>query len=108
MPEAVVHPVTTGGVITIAVAGALDIATIDLVERHIRHALSCDNHIPPATLILDLGKVSFMGSPGLHLLLGLRATTRELGTRLVLRGAGRRAIIQPLTVTGLLDLFVLE
>ena len=109
MPEATVYPATTkGSVVTIAVAGALDMATIDLVERHIQHALSCVNHSPPARLVLDLNKVTFMGSAGLHLLLGVRATVRELGTQLVLRGAGRPVIAQPLRVTGLLDLFVIE
>lgn len=108
MPEATVHPATTGDTISIAVAGDLDMATIDLVERHIRHALSCVNHGPPARLVLDLHLVTFFGSSGLHMLLGLRATARELGTQLVIRGAERRMIARTLEATGLRDLFVLE
>lgn len=104
----VVHPATTKDTITIAVAGALDLATIDLVERHIEHALSCVNHSPPARLVLDLHKVTYMGSAGLHLLLSLRATARELGTQLVIRGARHQVIAHPLRVSGLADLFVIE
>jgi anti-anti-sigma factor len=103
----VVHicPTVEGSTTTVAIMGDLDIATADLVKRHILHALS---HPPPTRLILDLNQVTFIGSSGLSLLLATRAMAHAVGTALILRGASRRLIQRPLQITGLIDLFVVE
>ena len=96
------EPVTS---VSIAVAGELDLSTIDSVRQHIRRTLDGTS---PDRIILDLSQVTFMGSIGLALLLELRDTCSEQKTVLVLRGAKRRVIARPLEVTGLTHLFVLE
>jgi anti-sigma B factor antagonist len=109
MPPLHVHdPHIEDGTTTIAVAGDLDMATVDLLRRHIVHALCPDNAPPPAKLVLDLDKVTFLGSVGLALLTDVRRDSQRQGTALALRGARHRTVLRPLEVTGLAALFVLE
>lgn len=103
-PEGLDLPTRDQNTTAIAIAGDIDMSTAGIVRSHLEHALRS----PPAKLVLDLGKVTFLGSEGLALLLDLRTTTTEKGTELVLRGAKRRVIYRPLQVTGLVDMFVIE
>ena len=56
-------------------------------------------------VVLDLGRVTLLGSPGLDLLRRLRRRCRVDGGHLVLVGAGHPAVHRPLRISGLLPLF---
>ena len=58
----------------------------------------------PRELVLDLSAVEFLGSAGLAALVDAQklARDRNIGLRLI---AATRAVLRPLQVTGLIDLF---
>jgi len=59
----------------------------------------------PERLIVDLSRVSFMGSTALAVLINIRHMADQQSTRFQLRGTDRRPVAAPLRVTGLDHLF---
>jgi anti-sigma B factor antagonist len=90
--------------LTIAMAGELDLMTTALLLDRVNYGL----RQRPRRLILDLSAVDFLGSTGISALLDIRDRAHRTGASLMLRGAYRRVIDQPLRVTGVLDLFIIE
>lgn len=58
-----------------------------------------------ARILVDLSRVTLLGSAALHALQQLRRRCRVQNIRLVLIGAGHPAVHRPLRITGLLPLF---
>jgi anti-sigma B factor antagonist len=85
------------GVVVLNVAGEVDLLTATALGERIRE------HLVPGTrvLILDLGKVSFLGSAGLAEIVA----AGQAGATTVVLVATNRAVLRPLDVTGLLSLF---
>lgn len=91
-----------GDTTVIRVAGEVDIASTEEFLALASNALARCRH-----LRLDLGDVSFMDSSGLGILLRIRRSALDAGTRLTLAslGAGTHRILQ---VTGVHQLFEVE
>lgn len=89
---------------TVAVIGAIDIATTHLFEQHVRHALNRK----PGCLVLDLSAVTFLSAVGLGVLSRARVIANQQGTVLVLRGTNRRCVAKPLETSGLQSLFLID
>lgn len=90
------------GVCVVAVDGELDMLTASLLDACIREQLAA----APTHLILDLQPVRFLGSSGLHCLLQARELAQQIpGTQLHLTGLVNRAVVRPLKVAALLELF---
>lgn len=93
------HP-DVHGVVMIAVRGEVDLSTSTLLQdallAHLRHASS--------PLVLDLTDVGFFGASGLSVLVTAREAAVAAGIRLCVV-ANSRAVLRPLTVTGLDRLF---
>ncbi|MEU6782855.1 STAS domain-containing protein [Nonomuraea angiospora] len=81
----------------ITVTGEVDATNIAQLETYVTKKIVLDE-----PLVLDLGKLTFMGSAGLHVLLRLNATQREHGTSLHL-AAVSGAPARVLYTTGLWD-----
>lgn len=88
------------GTCTLRVVGEIDLATSPVLRSHGMEQLMR----APRLLVLDLGRVDFLGSSGLAVLVELRsaAQQRDIGLRLVTTS---RAVLRPLVVTGLIELF---
>lgn len=86
---------------TLAVMGAVDMATANLLRRHALNALERK----PPRLVLDLCQVNFLGSTGLALLMEIRQLAEKQGTTLLIRARGHRIVMRPLEATGLVHLF---
>jgi anti-anti-sigma factor len=67
------------GALTIVVSGELDMATVPKVERELRGAESERGQV-----ILDLRRLEFIDSSGLHLIIAAHTRIREAGGRLVI------------------------
>lgn len=93
------------GRLTLRVAGELDHATVPLLREHLLPALAA-----PGTgdVLVDLTGVSFLNAGGLAVLADARERAEVAGVRLALRCGSRRAVLRPLQITGLLDLFDLD
>jgi len=89
---------------TVAVTGAVDLATAHLFEQHIFSALSRR----PSCLVIDLNAVTFLGSMGLSVLLQARMVAEQQDTVLVLRGARHRRVALPLKIMGVWSMFLIE
>ena len=103
-PEVDLSRVVDGTIVTIAVAGDIDLTTAAIIRRHLEHTFRSS----PSRLIIDLTKVTFLGSEGVALLIELHKVATALGTVVVLRGTTRRVTHQILRVTGLASMFVVE
>jgi anti-sigma B factor antagonist len=88
------------GVVTLVAVGEVDMFTASLLGSSIRSQLEGQ----PRELVLDLSAVEFLGSAGLAALVDAQklARDRNVGLRLI---AATRAVIRPLQVTGLIELF---
>jgi anti-sigma B factor antagonist len=75
--------------------GELDIATAPALERDLMAAEQTDAN----TIVLDLGRLSFMDSSGVHLLLHAHGRSATTGNRLRLLG-GSAAVRRTLLLTG--------
>ncbi|WP_218920597.1 STAS domain-containing protein [Lentzea guizhouensis] len=64
----------------ITVAGEVDLSTADLVWNEVHAQLAAR----PGVLVLDLSKVDFIGSAGLHVLIHSHTEATGNGTRLAL------------------------
>ncbi len=87
--------------VRVSLAGELDLATAARVERALHEAESRF----PTLLIVDLRRLEFMNSTGLHLLFKATQRACDQGRRLVLV-RGPRAVQMVFNVTGLDDWFV--
>ncbi|QQQ78602.1 STAS domain-containing protein [Saccharothrix sp. 6-C] len=90
------------GVVVVAVAGELDMATVPEVEQYVRDRLGDASRV----LVLDLSGVTFLGSTGINLLIALRAACDEAGVALRLV-ATTKAVLHPLELTDLTDHFTI-
>ncbi|MFE2754667.1 STAS domain-containing protein [Actinosynnema sp. NPDC059335] len=92
----------SAGVVVVAVAGELDMATTPAVEGHVRAVLGR----PVRVLVLDLSGVTFLGSTGINMLIALRAAcvAEDTALRLVVT---TKVVRQPLQLTGLVDRFTI-
>jgi anti-sigma B factor antagonist len=94
--------VDENGTVTLVLVGDVDTYTAPLLRGSIADQLEGQ----PRELVLDLSAVDFLGSAGLAALLETRQLTgdRNITLRLIATG---RAVMRPLEVTGLIDLFSL-
>ncbi|GAA3440044.1 STAS domain-containing protein [Kutzneria kofuensis] len=84
-----------GPVMVVRVTGELDMASEDLLRRHLTEAMAAE----PETLVLDLTGVTFFASAGLHVLVDVQhdATAKGLDLRVV---ADSRIVLRPMEITG--------
>jgi anti-anti-sigma factor len=95
--------VTEDGTVRIALEGELDLAG----ARQLEESLAAAEKEAPARLIVDLGRLAFIDSTGLRLLLQADARARERGCEMLLR-PGEPAVQRALEVTGALTLLRFE
>ena len=77
---------TTGRLITLIVTGELDLVSSPVLERELEKAYGLDAD----AILIDLRRLAFMDSTGLHLLVKAHRRAEEAGRRLALtRGANR-------------------
>jgi anti-sigma B factor antagonist len=88
------------GVVVVAVAGELDMATVPVAEEVVLRRLRAGVR----TLVLDLTGVTFLGSTGINLLITLRNACEGTGTALRLV-ASSKVVLRPLEVTDLIGQF---
>lgn len=88
------------GTVVLAVRGEVDLCTSPLLRDRLLE------HLRPACprLVVDLTEVSFFGAAGLTVLVTVRKAAEAAGIRMCLV-ARTRAVLQPLTLTGLADVF---
>ena len=90
----------TPTVAVLRVSGDVDSSTVDRV----RSALDAAVAAGAVDVVLDLAPVAFLGSAGLAMLVEQRTAATTRGGRLRLAGPSR-AVLRPLGLTGLLELF---
>lgn len=83
--------------ILVAPSGELDLATAPIVERELRRAEESHDYV-----VLDLGKVSFIDSAGLAMILAAGRRIRELSRRFVAIDCHRQ-IQRLFELTGVVD-----
>lgn len=88
-----------GDVHTIALAGELDLATAERVERELRRVESTDAR----SIVVDLSALAFMDSTGIRILVAADRRSRADSERLALR-RGPAAVQRVIELTGLTDL----
>ncbi|KAA2258126.1 STAS domain-containing protein [Solihabitans fulvus] len=90
--------------VVVAVAGEVDMNTIDQVRTGLSEATGS----PAATLaVVDLTKVTFLGSVGLSALVEASEAGEQTGCRLIIV-ADQHAVLRPLEATGLAEHFVIH
>lgn len=87
----------------VLVEGEVDCSTAPQLSACIDSLLSA----APAEVVIDLTRVSFLDSAGLHALVSANGRARELGVRLRVL-VGTRAVERPIQVTGLWDVLGVE
>jgi len=87
-------------VLTLALAGELDVGTQATTSALIEEALKA----APSVLVLDLREVDFLGSTGLSVLIEAQRAAEARNTVICLV-ANRRATLLPLELTGLTTMF---
>ncbi len=83
---------------TIRAAGQLDANTARLLDDQL-HAAE-EAVVPPAPVVLDLTRLTFLGSPGMAILLDHHERCAALGSSLQIVTGGR-AVLRPLSITHL-------
>jgi anti-sigma B factor antagonist len=83
---------------TVKAAGQLDATTAGLLEHELEAAEAAV--APPTPVVLDLTQVTFLGSPGLAILLDHHRRCAALGSSLQIVTGGR-AVTRPLWITHL-------
>jgi anti-sigma B factor antagonist len=68
-----------GGVMTVALVGEFDLAAAPDIEAAVRCAEAL-----AACVVVDLGRVEFLDSTGLHVLLAATARARQRGAQVVI------------------------
>ncbi|GAB3347589.1 STAS domain-containing protein [Modestobacter lapidis] len=89
------------GRVVVEVVGEIDQQTVPLLEACLH---TQTGRRGPRTLVVDLTGVSFFGGTGLAALARARKHCLTRGGRLVVRCAGRRAVLRPLHLAGLASL----
>jgi anti-sigma B factor antagonist len=89
-----------GDAVVVRVSGELDLSTADVAEAELGQAVGSG---APA-VIVDLDRVSFLGSTGLRVLLTARDRANDSGVDLRLVG-DQRVVLRPLQVSGLMPAF---
>lgn len=92
----------SAGVVVVAVAGELDMATAPVVDEYVRRRLGGVSR----ALVLDLSGVTFLGSTGINLLIALGTECEAVGAELRLV-ATTKAVLHPLELTDLTDHFTI-
>ena len=88
------------GEVRLALAGELDLATVDRLHQHVKQEMIADR--PPRRLVIDLAEVTFCDSTGLGALLNAQTMAAEHGTTLwVINASGMTRRV--LRATGLQD-----
>lgn len=98
-----IESVTDDGTVSIALDGELDLAG----ARQLEDSLAAAEREQPKCLIVDLGRLAFIDSTGLRLLLQADARSRERGCEMLLR-PGEPAVQRVFEVTGALGLLHFE
>jgi anti-sigma B factor antagonist len=98
-----ISSVVEDGTVSLALEGELDLAGASQMEE----SLAAAERESPLRLIVDLGRLAFMDSTGLRLLLQADARARERGCELVLR-PGEPAVQRVFEVTGALAVLRFE
>jgi anti-anti-sigma factor len=86
------------GTVQVTLAGELDLANAKTLEEHLFEA----SQNSPARVIIDLGRLAFIDSTGLRLLLQADARAREHGYEFLLR-PGEASVQRVFEITGALD-----
>jgi anti-sigma B factor antagonist len=89
-----------GDAVVVHVSGELDLSTAEVAEAELGQAVGSG---APA-VIVNLDRVSFLGSTGLRVLLTARDRANDSGVDLRLVG-DRRVVLRPLQVSGLMPAF---
>jgi anti-sigma B factor antagonist len=84
-----------GDALVLRAVGEIDIATAKALDEELRRALSCD----ASPIVLDLGKVEFLDSIGLQVLLLGAERSRQNGNRLRIRNESA-AVRKVIAVSG--------
>lgn len=98
------------GALSIALVGELDLSGAGQMEASLAEAergLASAAEAGPRRLVIDLGRLTFLDSTGLRLLLQADARAREGGYELVLRPGGP-SVQRVFEVTGALDVLHFE
>jgi len=85
------------GAVVVHGAGEVDMATRELLDRHLHAAES--QVVPPAPVVLDLTGMVFLASMGLSLLVDHHEQCAQLGSRLIVV-ATQRVVLRPMQITG--------
>jgi anti-anti-sigma factor len=99
----VISSAVDDGTASIALAGELDLAGARQLETRLDEV----EREGPTRLVIDLGRLAFIDSTGLRLLLQADARARERGCELVLR-PGEDSVQRVFEVTGALDVLRFE
>jgi len=98
-----ISSVSTNGTVSISLEGELDLAS----ARKMEERLQAVDGEGPSRVIVDLGKLAFIDSTGLRVLLLADARARDRGYELVLR-PGEPSVQRVFEVTGALDVLHFE
>jgi anti-anti-sigma factor len=98
-----ISSVVEDGTVSLSLEGELDLAG----ARRMEESLAAAERDAPARLIVDLGRLQFIDSTGLRLLLQADARAKERGCELVLR-PGQPAVQRVFEVTGALAILRFE
>src|SRR5262245_32824538 len=90
--------------VVVRAGGELDMLTAPVLSRQLELAEAIV--VPPAPVVLDLTRITFLSSAGLSVLLSHHKRCVALGSKLRIV-ASTRAVIRPLTLTGLDHVLVL-
>jgi anti-sigma B factor antagonist len=102
VPADVIHLAVQrhGDAVVLQVVGEVDALTTPLLTEQINEQLGND----PVTIVLDLDRVTFLGSSGLAALINAKDQAAQRGIRLRLV-CTTHAVLRPLAATGLADQF---
>jgi anti-anti-sigma factor len=98
-----ISSVVENGTTSLRLEGELDLASAPRMEQ----SLAAIEEQQPARLVVDLGRLAFIDSTGLRLLIQANARARERGGELVLR-PGDASIQKVFEMTGALDVLQFE
>jgi anti-anti-sigma factor len=87
-----------GNATVAAIVGEIDIATAPELRAGITDAIQ--NTTSPV-VVIDLRRVTFLGSPGLAALIAAEAQAASRGVRLGVLTGGNRIVSRPLQITGM-------
>jgi anti-anti-sigma factor len=98
-----ISSVAADGTVSVTLEGELDLAS----ARKMQERLTAIEQEQPSRVVVDLGKLAFIDSTGLRVLLLADARAKEQGYELVLR-PGEPSVQRVFEVTGALDVLRFE